>query len=274
MAKRSTKKQRGLFFFIILFLISIGFLSSIFIFVPTLRVRVHEGWSTLTHEGKRILGWDENMVPSEEKRIREEVILKKMEEASAREDWRVLAPEYPRPKKLESLSAEEKMKALKNSPEFKEMDQEVKEYLKKKEDLFYPEAPSPSTKDATDFIPVKDRGTEKVIGRLLSGKEGSAEENPLEENLRLGIKGSLVSRKISERPNPPQVKVKVEAEIELTLWVLPNGTVDRVVPSVKGDTELERIAIQYLKQWRFAPLPKNQPQVEQGGTIPIKFKLQ
>jgi len=50
--------------------------------------------------------------------------------------------------------------------------------------------------------------------------------------------------------------------------------VDRIVPSVKGDTGLERIAIQYLKQWRFAPLPKDQPQVEQWGSIPIKFKLQ
>ncbi len=274
MAQRSTKNQRSPFVFIIPSLILIGLLSSIFIFVPTLRVRLHEGWSALTHEGKRILGWEKNRIPPEEKRIREEVILKKMEEASAREDWRALAPEYPRPKKLESLSTEEKMKALKNSPEFKEMDQEVNEYLKKREDLFYPEAPSPATKDAMDFIPPKDRGTEKVIGRLLSGKEGSAEEKPLEENLRLGIKGPLVSRKISESPSPPQVKVKVEAEIELTLWVLPNGTVDRVVPSVKGDTELERIAIQYLKKWRFAPLPKDQPQVEQWGTIPIKFKLQ
>ncbi len=245
-----------------------------FIFVPALRVRLKDGWRVLTHESKRILGWEKNMIPPEEKRIREEVILKKMEEASAREDWRALAPEYPRPQKIESPNAEEKMKALKNSTEFKEMDQEVKEYLKKKEDLFYPETPSPTMKGATDFIPVKDKGTEKVIGRLLSGKEGGAEEKPLEENLRLGIKGSLVGRKIVERPNLPQAKVKVEAEIELTFWVLPNGTVDRVVPSVKGDTELERIAIQYLKQWRFAPLPKDQSQVEQWGTIPIKFKLQ
>ena len=197
-----------------------------------------------------------------------------MEEASARQDWRTLAPEYPRPKKLESPSAEEKMKALKNSSEFKEMDKELKEYLKKKEDLFYPEPPTPSLKDATDLTSLKDKGTEKVIERLLSSKEGNSEEKPLEENLRLGMKGPLVSRKILERPNPPQVRVKVEAEIELTLWVLPSGTVDRVIPSVKGDTELERIAIQYLKQWRFAPLPKDQPQVEQWGTIPIKFKLQ
>jgi iron-sulfur cluster repair protein YtfE (RIC family) len=62
-----------------------------------------------------------------------------MEEASAREDWRAFAPEYPRLKKLEAASADEKMKALKNSPEFTEMDKELKEYLRKKEDLFYPE---------------------------------------------------------------------------------------------------------------------------------------
>ncbi len=271
---RSAKKRRGLFFFIILLPTVFVCLSSVFVFVPPLRVRVMHGWRALTHESRRILGWEKNLIPPEEKRIREEVILKKMEEASAREDWRAFAPEYPRPKKLESPGTEEKMKALKSSAEFKEMDQEVKEYLKKKEDLFYPEAPSPTLKDATDFIPVRDKGTEKVIGRLLSGKEGSIQEKPLEENLRLGMKGSLVSRKIAERPNPPQAKVRVEAEIELTFWVLPNGTVDRVVPSVKGDTELERIAIQYLKQWRFAPVPKDQPQVEQSGTIPIKFKLQ
>jgi TonB family protein len=274
MAKRSTRKRWGPFFFVILFLILIACLSSIFILVPGLRVHLNEGWRVLTHESKRILGWEKNMIPPEEKRIREEVILKKMGEASAREDWRALAPEYPRPKKIESPSTEEKMKALKNSTEFEEMDQEVKEYLKKKEDLLYPEAPSPTIKDVTDVTPLKDKGTEKVIGRLLSQKEGNAQEKPLEENLRLGIKGSLVSRKIVERPNLPQVKVKVEAEIELTLWVLPNGTVDRAVPSLKGDTELERIAIQYLKQWRFAPLPKDQPQVEQWGNIPIKFKLQ
>jgi TonB family protein len=66
----------------------------------------------------------------------------------------------------------------------------------------------------------------------------------------------------------------MEVEIELTFWVSPNGIVDRVIPTIKGDTELERIAIQYLKQWRFAPLPKDQPQVEQWGVIPIKFRLQ
>lgn len=274
MKERSPKNQKRVFLLLALFIILIGGLSWIFIFTPTLPVRLRDGWKVLTHESKRILGWKREVIPPEEKRIREEVILKKMEEASAGEDWRTLAPEYPRPKKLETGSVDEKTKALKNSSEFKEMDQELKEYLRKKEDLFYPEAPVPSLKDAIDLIPLKDKGTEKVIQRLLSGKEGMAQEKPLEENLGLGIKGSLVSRKILERPTLPQVRLKVEVEIELTLWVLPNGTVDRVVPSVKGDTELERIAIPYLKQWRFAPLAKDQPQAVQWGTIPIKFKLQ
>ena len=272
--KRSTRNRKRSLLLIALFFILIGFLSWIVIFDPTFHIRLREGWNLLTYESKKILGWGKNVIPPEEKRIREEVILKKMEEASASQDWRTLAPEYPRPKKLEGASVDEKMKALKNSSEFKEMDQELKEYLKKKEDLFYPEAPTPSLKDAMDSVSLKDKGTEKVIQRLLNAKERNALEKPLEENLRLGIKGALVSRKILERPPPPQAKLKVEVEIELTLWVLPNGTVDRVVPSVKGDAELERIALQYLKQWRFAPLSKDQPQTVQGGTIPIKFRLQ
>jgi len=274
MKKRSPRKQKRIILLIAIFLTLIACLSWIFIFHRTLPARLENGWKTLTHESKRILGWGRGVTSPEEERIREEVIRKKRGEASAREDWRTLAPEYPRMKKLDPAKPEEKMKTLKDSSEFKEMDQELKEYLKKKEELIYPEAPTPSLKEATDLISRKDKGTEKVIERLLRSKGSSAQEKPLEENLRLGIKGGLVGRKILERSNLPQVKLKVEAEIELTLWVLPDGTVDRVVPSVKGDPDLERIAIQYLKQWRFVPLPKDQPQVEQSGTIPIKFRLQ
>lgn len=274
MGMRSTRNRKPALLLIGVSFFFIVCLAYIFVFVPNLPVRLKDGWGAITHESKRILGWEKGSIPPEEERIREKVILKKMEEASAREDWRALAPEYPRTRKLESPDGGEKLKVLKNSSEFKEMDQELKEYLKKKEELFYPEAPTPSLKDATDFTSRKDKGAEKVIGRLLKSWESNAQEKPLEENLLLGMTGSLVKRKILERPNLPQVKPKVEAEIELTLWVLPTGTVDRVVPLVKGDAELERIAVQYLKQWRFAPLPKDQPQVEQSGTIPIKFKLQ
>jgi len=259
---------------IILSLVFVGFLCWNFYFTPSIKIRFEQGWKTLTKESQRILGWKRIEIPPEEKRIREEVILKKMEEASAKQDWRTLAPEYPRPKKLDSLPEKERAKALMDSPEFKEMEKELIEHLRKKEGLLNREPPLPSVKDPIDLTRLKDKAAEKVVERLLSVKERASQEKPLDENILLGIKGPLSTRKILERPNLPLVKVKVDAEVELALYVLPNGMVDRVIPTVKGDAELERVAIQYLRQWRFAPLPKDQPQVEQWGTIPIKFKLQ
>jgi TonB family protein len=244
--------------------------AGIFFFGPS----VESWWSTLRRESRRILGGERGETPPEEKRIREEVILKKMDEVSAQRDWRDLAPEYPRLKKVEPVDEKERLRVFKESPELKEVERDLKEYLMKKEDSFDPELPIPSLKEATDLTRLKDKGTERVIERLLSSKERVAVEKPLEENLQLGMKGPLASRNILERPQPPQVKVKVATEIELTLWVLPNGAVDRIIPSVRGEAELERIAIQYLKQWQFVPLPRDQVQVEQWGTIPIKFRLQ
>jgi TonB family protein len=275
MEKKLKKGWRFISLLIAAFILFVGLLSGLFFFNPTLRSRIEREWKTLMREGGGILGWRKGGIPFEEKRIREEVILKKMEEANTHQDWRSLASEYPRLKKMESLPEEEKRKALENSEEFKEVEKELKEYLKKREeDLLHLEPPLPSLKDETNLVPLRDKAADKVIENLLSTKEKTSREKPLEENLLLKIRGPLATRKILERPSPPQVKLKMEGEIELTFWVLPDGMVDRVVPTMKGDTELERIAIQYLKQWRFAPLPKDKPQVEQWGTVPIKFKLQ
>lgn len=261
---------------IILSLVFVGFLCWNFYFTPSIKIRFEQGWKSVTRESQRILGWKRIEIPPEEKRIREDVILKKMEEASAKQDWRTLASEYPRPPKLDSLPEKERAKALIDSPEFKEMEKGLIEYLKKKEGLLNREPPLPSMKDPIDIdiTRLKDKAADKVVDRLLSVKEKASQEKPLDENILLGVKGPLSTRKILERPHPPAIKVREEVEVELTLYVLPNGIVDRVIPTVKGDAELERIAIQYLRQWRFVPLSKEQPQVEQWGTIPIKFKLQ
>jgi TonB family protein len=262
-------------FLIALLIVVVGFLIWAFLFIPSMQFPLEQGWRALTQEAGRILGLKKrDEVATEEKKIREEIIFKKMEEAIAQQDWRSLSPEYPRPKKMDASTDEERMKALRNSPEFKGLERELKEYLRKKEDQLLPEPPVPSIKEASKLEKIKDRGAEKIAGRLLVSKEKPSAEKALEENLKLGIRGPLVTRKIIERPPPPQVKVKVEAEIEMTIWVLPNGMVDRAIPTLKGDAELERIASQYLKQWRFAPLPIDQAQVDQSGTIPIKFKLQ
>lgn len=275
--KKETKRieKKRLTLLISLLILCLVFFVWAFHSFPTLRLPLEEGWRVLTKEARKILGLKKrDEVPPEEKRIREEVILKKMDEANAQQDWRSLAPEYPKPKKVEAATDEERVKAIRHSQEFKELEKEFKDYLKKREEQLIPEPPIPSMKEASKMPKLKDRGEEKIIEKLLIVKESISLEKALDENLQLGIKGPLVTRKILERPPPPQVKVKVEAEIEMTVWVLPNGMVDRVIPTLKGDVELERIASQYLKQWRFAPLPRDRSPSEQWGTIPIKFKLQ
>jgi len=272
--KKVSKRKKRVLLLSTLLVVAIGFWLWLFFFTPHLQPHLRETWRNFTREGRRILGWGKSEIPLEEKRIREEVILKKMEEANAQQDWRALAPEYPSLKKTEAPTEEERMKALRSSPEFKEIEKEWNEYVRKKEDSLLPEAPVPSPRETGDWPRLEDKATQRIIGRLLASKEKIPQVKPLEENLRLGMKGPLASRKMIIRPPLPQVHIKIEAEVEMTLWVLPNGTVDRVIPSMKGDMELERIAIQYLKQWRFAPLMRDQPQVEQWGTIPIKFRLQ
>ena len=197
-----------------------------------------------------------------------------MEEATLQFDWRTITPEYPRRRDLKDVPDKEKMKVLRETPEFKEMDREVKEYARKKEDFFHIDPPQPSPRERADFTLLHDKATEKAIQKLLGSEEKTSPERAVDENVRLKIGGPAAFRRILERPSLPQVKTRIETEIELTFWVLPDGRVDRVVPSVKGDAELERVAIQYMKQWRFAPLPQDQPQAEQWGVVPIKFKIQ
>jgi TonB family protein len=90
-------------------------------------------------------------------------------------------------------------------------------------------------------------------------------------NIQLGIRGPVSERRVVFQPPLPEVRLTAETEIELKFWVLPDGTVGRVIPLRKGDTQLEAIAISYLKQWRFEPLTTPGTPEEQWGTIPFKF---
>jgi TonB family protein len=67
------------------------------------------------------------------------------------------------------------------------------------------------------------------------------------------------------------VELEVEVDIRLQFWVLPDGTVGDVIPLVRGDLELERAAIEYLKNWRFTPVDPDQPPV--WGIMPITYTL-
>ncbi len=89
----------------------------------------------------------------------------------------------------------------------------------------------------------------------------------------LVIEGPAASRRVIFKPAFPEVPLGGESEIALKFWVLPDGTVGRVVPFKKGETRLEAMAIQYLKRWRFSPLPPGTPPREEWGIIPFKFVL-
>ncbi len=88
------------------------------------------------------------------------------------------------------------------------------------------------------------------------------------------IEGPVKGRKIIRQPGPPKVNIAIEVELQLKFWVLPDGTIGEVIPIKRGDAQLERIAIAYLKHWRFEPLAPEVPQQNIWGIIPIRFTVQ
>lgn len=91
--------------------------------------------------------------------------------------------------------------------------------------------------------------------------------------LPFGIQGPAAQREPLYRPELPKVRVQAESEITLKFWVRPDGGVSRILPERKGETALEAAAIRYLEGWRFTPLPPHEPQIEQWGTITVRFLL-
>lgn len=92
-------------------------------------------------------------------------------------------------------------------------------------------------------------------------------------NPAVQIKGPAAERRVIFQPPPPSPTIESETEIELRFWLLPNGTVGRVVPLKKADPRLEALAINYLRNWRFNPLPPDVAPDEQWGIIPFKFRI-
>jgi TonB family protein len=103
---------------------------------------------------------------------------------------------------------------------------------------------------------------EKEIAEQIKGKDSESVFH---------IRGPVSKRRqVVYKPSLPKT-ARAEGEIELKFWVLPDGTVGRIVPLKRGDPFLEEEAIRYLKKWKFNPLDKTQG--EEWGIIPIRFVL-
>ena len=55
---------------------------------------------------------------------------------------------------------------------------------------------------------------------------------------------------------------------------MPDGSVGRIIPIIKADTELEAAAMNSLRQWRFEPLPEGSKKNPQSVSITFPFRLQ
>ena len=80
----------------------------------------------------------------------------------------------------------------------------------------------------------------------------------------------LLSGRLPEYPKGTDKQMAVI----LKFSVLPDGSVDLIVPTRKTDELLERAAIAALQTWRFDPLPAQAPQKSQTGKVTFNFKLE
>ena len=91
---------------------------------------------------------------------------------------------------------------------------------------------------------------------------------------RTNIAGPAARRRILFQPKPPKLeRLEITTEIVLKFWVLPDGTVGRVIPTRKASAYLEGLASNHLKRWRFSPLPPGAEDKEQWGEITFRFLL-
>lgn len=127
-------------------------------------------------------------------------------------------------------------------------------------------------------------------GAGLSGERNSVRDSPEGRGLskeisslnlrgrgllkRQAIEGPAASRKIVFRPPPPKVKIaESSGDIELRFWVLPDGTVGRVLPQRKGSAYLEGVAVNHIKRWRFSPLAQGGAGREEWGLVVYRFRV-
>jgi TonB family protein len=210
----------------------------------------------------------------DDRKRHEDFLMSKLRELGLGESIDVPSPSFLTPQRKEETTPEEKMRVLRSSPFFKDLgkifrnsSRPLGDYQGRFLSIGVGEVETPGKRV------IKDKGSEDIIARLMVPAQ-TKEPNP--EGLKkdtIGIKGPASKRTILYKPEIPEVKIEREGEVELKFWVLPDGSVTSVFPLLRGDAELERIAINYIKQWRFNPLDEGGSAIEQWGTITVKFRL-
>lgn len=144
---------------------------------------------------------------------------------------------------------------------------------------------------AIEKKPVKKPAVSKPVVKPEASDiiEEPKEAQPIEDRLKtlkkegastVTIIGPLSKRpKIrSPRPEYPDWAEKkgIESQVVIYFTVTPDGMVnpDAYVELTSGYTQLDQLALQTLKGWRFAPLSMDAEQKDQWGKVTFRFVLQ
>ena len=210
----------------------------------------------------------------DDRKRREDFLTGKLKELSLGESIDVPNPSFLVPQRKEKATPEERVRLLRSSPFFNELDRMFREssrplgnYRGKLLSSGVGEGENPKGRI------LEDEGTQRIIAQLMTPAQSKRPRVHATKKDPIGIKGPAGQRKVLYKPEIPDVKIDREGDVELKFWVLPDGSVGSVVPLLRGDAELELIAINYMKQWRFDPLNEGELTVEQWGTITVKFRL-
>jgi TonB family protein len=211
---------------------------------------------------------------TDERKGREDFLTSKLKELSLGMSIDVPSPSFLVPQRKEEISPEERVKLLRSSPFFKDLGRVFQGFSMPMGD-HTGKVLSVGVGDMkiSGKRTIEDKGTQRIIDQMILSTQSKKTTLQTREKASTGIKGPAGRREILYRPEVPAVKVDREGEVELKFWVLPDGSVGRVFPLLRGDAELERIAINYIKQWRFNPLDESGMRVEQWGTLTVKFRL-
>ncbi|OGP53310.1 MAG: hypothetical protein A2Y65_05010 [Deltaproteobacteria bacterium RBG_13_52_11] len=204
-------------------------------------------------------------------KVRDELVLTRLSEMALSEQLKPPLPSvslFP-PGKLDEY---EQMRILERSRFYRELEEIVR---KGEQEGIFSDVPGPKTSDVKGgTIPLpEDIETERIIASLREAAKEEGEEQKSTEAATVGIRGPAANRKVNYTPHPLEEKVSVEGDSLLKFWILPDGTVGKVILLVKGDAQATEVVINHLKKYRFNPLPADVPQVEMWGTIPVKSVL-
>jgi hypothetical protein len=199
-------------------------------------------------------------------KIRDEMVLTKLAEMGLSEK---IKPPLPRVSLFPpgELGEQEKKVIVENSRFSRELGEVVFGKEREKEILAAPEVKTSDAKGGTIPLP-EDTEAQRIIASLRE-----AAKNNITAASALAIKGPAASRRITSLPPPLEAKLFVEGECLIKFWIFPDGTVGKAIPLAQGDKQAVVAAIDRVKKFRFAPLPKDVPQVEQWGVIPAKSVL-